>query len=273
MMILRKLLKHLLLSVILLALTSSLWLKIVPQEYLSPFIGKSPIVDKLVCDFSTKVIGESMNPIIPPGTSVGLTRCFTEKDLTQNTLVLFLDNSNMRFGIIRHILPLDPVVYKISDEKAPELLHDIVKEEIVGITRGIDISKTKYEVKQETKSFILAPNDFLTDFYLAKIPKGMGVEATTAEKASAFNRQQDKFCFVVLPKRNLTAVDSEIVNEVTQNTIPLGKDMVFNASQKPNINCVEFGSGRGALNLKPGNYKYRLLMNHQALEDIPFTVN
>lgn len=273
MRIIGKLLKYLLLSVILLALTSSLWLKIVPQKYLSPFAGKSPLVDKLVCDFSTKVSGESIIPIIAPGTSVDLTRCFKENDLTQNTLVLYFDNSNLRFGIIRHILTLNPVVYKVSDEKAPELLHDIIKEEIAGITHNVDVSKTKYQAKKETESFILSSDDFLSDFYLAKIPKGMGLETATVEKTSTFNSQQDKFCFVILPKKNLIGVDGEIVNSETQSTITLGKDMVFNTNLKPNINCMDFGSGQGMLNLEKGNNRYRLLMNHQVLKDIPFTLN
>jgi len=90
MKIIKKLLKYLLLLAILLDLTSSLWLKVVPQKYLSPFMGKFSAVDNVICNFSTKISGESMNPIITSGTSVDLNRCFKENDLTQNTIVLYL---------------------------------------------------------------------------------------------------------------------------------------------------------------------------------------
>jgi len=266
----KKLLGYLL---ILLVLSSPVWFKAIPSKYFTAFVGKSKIVDKLLCNFSTKVSGESMNPVITPGTSVGLTRCFAEKDLSQNTVVLYRDGSSLRFGIIRHILSLNPVVYKISDEKAPELLHDIIKEEIVAITHDINVGKSKYQAKQSAESFILSPDDFLSDFYLAKIPKSMGLETATVEKTSLFKSRQDKFCFVILPKKKLTAVASEIVNEETKDAIAQSKDMIFNANPKPNINCQDFGPGPGMLNLDKGSYHYRLLMNHQVLKDVPFTLD
>ncbi|MCL4374885.1 hypothetical protein M1523_03405 [Patescibacteria group bacterium] len=268
--IIGKLLKYLL---ILLVLSSPWWFKAIPSQYFTALIGKSQLVDKLLCNFSTKVSGESMSPVVAPGTSIGLTRCFTEKDLTQNTLVLYRDGSSLRFGIIRHVLSLNPVVYKISDEKAPELFHDLVKEEIVAVTHHIDLSKTRYQTGQDTGSFVLAPDDFISDFYLAKIPKGTGLETAAVEKTNVFNRRQDKFCFAVVPKQNLTAVDVEIINGKTHGTVPLGNNLVLNASQKPNINCMDFGSGPGELNLDQGGYRYRLLINHQALEDVSFTVD
>jgi hypothetical protein len=214
-----------------------------------------------------------MGPIIAPGASIKLTRCFNEKDLTDNTVILYKDNSILRFGVIRHILPLDPIVYKISDEKAPDLLHDIIKENIVGITHDFDLSKTKYQIKATTESFVLSSDEFLSDFYLAKIPKGMGIEMITPEKTNTFNIQKDKFCSVIFPKKKLFAVDSEIVNDENQKIIPLGKDGVLDLQPNPNINCSEFGSSQGMLNLKKGNYHYRLLINHQVLQDIPFSIN
>ena len=248
------------------------WLKFIPSKYFVIFINKSPIIDKLVCNFSTKIIGQSMNPIIAPGASIKLNRCFSEKDLTENTVIIYQDNSILRFGIIRHILQLDPIVYKISDEKAPDLLHDIIKENIVGITHDLDLSKTKYQAKAKTESFILSANEFLSDFYLAKIPKGMGIEATIPEKTTSFNTEKDKFCSIILPKKKLFGVDSEIVNDKNQEKIPLGENMIFDVNPTPNINCLEFGSKQGMLNLKKGNYRYRLLINHQVLINISFSV-
>ncbi|MDD4938415.1 MAG: hypothetical protein PHX34_05440 [Candidatus Shapirobacteria bacterium] len=273
MRVIKKLLKYLLLLIILLALTSSLWIKVVPQKYLSPFVGKFPVVDNVICNFSTKISGESMNPIITPGTSVNLNRCFKENDLNQDTVVLYLDNSNFRFGIIRHVLTLNPPVYKISDEKAPELLHDIIKEEIIGVTHNIDVSKTKYKTKQETESFILNADEYLFNLYLGKIPKGYGIEMAEVEKTSQFIKDKDKFCSVISPKKNLLHVDTEIIDSKTNKVVTSAKDIILNINSKPNIDCTDFGSDQGMLNLESGNYQYRFLLNHQVLKDISFTIN
>lgn len=273
MKIIRILFKNLLVLIVLLVLASPLWLKFLPSKYFNIFVNKSLVINKLVCNFSTKISGESMDPIIAPGTAVKLNRCFDQKDLTENTVIIYKDNSILRFGIIRHILLLDPIVYKISDEKSPDNLRDIVKENIVGITHDFDLSKTKYQFKAKTESFILFSNEFLSDFYLAKIPKGMGIEMTTPEKTTIFSIQKDKFCSVIFPKKKLFGVDSEIIDDKTQKIIPLGKEGIFDLQPNPNINCSEFGSSQGMLNLKKGNYHYRLLINHQVLQNIPFIVN
>jgi hypothetical protein len=272
MVIIKKLVKYLLLVAIALIFVSPLWIRIIPNKYFTPFASKVPIVDKLLCNFSVKVSGDSMNPIIKPGTSVNLSRCFEEKDLTVGTVVLFQDNSALRFSIIRYILPLEQIVYKISNEKTPELFQDVIKEEIVGINHELDVSKTKYQAKQNLESFILNPSEFISDFYLGKIPKGMGIENTSVSRTTSFSRANDKFCDVIVPKKRLTNVDTEIINTQTQEKIPLGNNIIFDLIPSPNINCADFGSQQGMLNLNPGNYRYRFLLNHQVLEEIPFTV-
>lgn len=213
-----------------------------------------------------------MEPLVRSGTSIALSRCFEESDLVEGTVVLFDDNSGLRLGIIRHVLPLEPAVYKISDEKAPELLHDAVKEEIVGITSSIDVGQSKYQAKQKTESFILDSNEFLTDFYLAKIPRGAGIETSTIEKTTSFSRQQDKFCFVVVPKKALIGVGLEMVNTQTQEKTSLGENIIFSVSPKLNINCLDFGSAQGMLNLDQGVYWFKFLLNHQAIKNIQFEV-
>jgi acetylornithine deacetylase/succinyl-diaminopimelate desuccinylase-like protein len=112
----------------------------------------------------------------------------------------------------------------------------------------------------------------ITDFYLAKIPKGTGIETATVERTASFFREKDKFCFVIAPKKNLIGVELEISNTKTGEKVSLGKDIIFTAGSKPNINCLDFGSSQGMLNLDPGTYQYRFLMNHQALADIQFEV-
>ncbi len=273
MKVVKKLAGYLLITLLILISSLSLWIKVIPTKYIQLVTGKLAVVDKAVCTFSAKVNGEAMGSLITLGSSVALNRCFKDEDLTEGTVALFNDGANLRFGIIRHILSLDPVVYKISDEKAPKLFHDVVKEDISGITKSIDVSKSKYQVEQETEAFILDADEFLTDLYLAKIPRGMGIEASTIEKTTSFTRQKDKFCSVLIPKKKLTAVDIEIIEVKTQKIISQGKDIVFDVGLKPNINCADFGSGQGMLNLEPGTYRYRFLMKHQVLADISFEID
>lgn len=254
-------------------ITSPLWLRLIPAKYSSTLVGKSTTIDKYLCNFSTRVHGESMSPVVSPGTSILLSRCFEKEDLTESSVVLFNDGSNARLGIIRHILPTNPIVYKVSDEKAPKLFHDVVESEIVGVTHNVDISSSTYKPeKRELESFILKSDKYLSELYLAKIPKGIGIEASTLEKTMVFSTDKDKFCSVIVPKTSLTAVTLEVSDLQTQNTKSLGDNAVFNVSTKPNINCMEFGSGPGMLDLKQGKYSYRFLLNHQVLEEIQFEV-
>lgn len=268
----KKVAKHLTFLLVFFLLFLLVWLKLTPSKNLSNLLGKSQLVDKYLCTYSTKVGGQSMNPLIPPGTSVSLTRCFEDQDLTEGVIVLYQDDSNLRFGIIRHILALTPVVYKISDEKAPELFHDIVKNEIAGINQEIDVSGSKYSAKQDAETFILKSDQYLTDLYLAKIPKGAGIESATLEKASSFSLKKDKFCAVIVPKVNLIAVAIEILDTTTENRTSLGNSIVLNASAEPNVNCIDFGSGPGMLDLKKGSYLYQFNLNRQILESIQFEV-
>jgi hypothetical protein len=276
MKVIKKLTKYLLaiilVNVLILIFSFPIWIKAIPNKYISLLAGKVAVVDNLVCTFSTQIKGESMNPLIAPGGSLELNRCFKEEDLTEGTIIFFEDGPSLRFGIIRHILPLDQVVYKVSDEKAPELLYDVIKEEITAINKSVDVAKSKYQAEQKTESLILDSSEFLTDFYLAKIPKGTGIETATVERTASFFREKDKFCFVIAPKKNLIGVELEISNTKTGEKVSLGKDIIFTAGSKPNINCLDFGSSQGMLNLDPGTYQYRFLMNHQALADIQFEV-
>lgn len=273
MKLIKKLAGSLLIILIILIATSSVWLKAVPPQYFSLLTGKSVVLDRAVCRFSTKVGGESMNPLIAPGSTVEVSRCFADGDLTEGVVVLFHDGANLRFGIIRHLLPLDPVVYKVSDEKAPELLHDVIREEITGIAEGVDVSSSKYQAKKEAESFILDAAEYVSEVYLARIPRGMGIESSTVEKTTSFSRQEDKFCSVVTPLRELRHLDIEIINTQPQQVVRSSTDLVFSVRPEPNINCDDFGSGPGQLDLEPGSYRYRFLLSHQVLADIPFTVH
>jgi len=270
--IIKKLVQNLLVLIGIVIISCPLWIKSVPPKYFSALTGKSSIIDKYVCDFSAEVVGESMSPVITPKTRISLSRCFEETDLTEGTVVLFDDGSYLRYGIIRHVIPLTPIVYKVSDEKAPELFHDVTKKEIAGMTKSIDISQSKYQAKQEVESFILDPSEFLTDLYLGKIPKGMGIEMTTVEKTTSFSRRQDKFCSVIVPKEDLLDVSTEFIDAKTEEILISKKNIVFNVRPEPNINCKDFGSFQGMLNLDPGTYRYRFLLNHQVLADIKFEV-
>ena len=173
MKIIKTIIKYLLMLILVSIFFASFWIKFIPTKYFSLLTGKLVVVDKYICNFSTKINGEAMSSLIISGTEVEISRCFKETDLIENIFVLYNDGSSLRPGIIRHILSLDPIIYKISDEKAPQLLHDVIKEEIIGINKNIDVRKSNYQTKQKSESFILNANEFLTDLYLAKIPRSM----------------------------------------------------------------------------------------------------
>lgn len=272
MTIINKIIRLFLVLIFVALVFSPFWIKLVPIKSLSGLLGKVQVVDKFLCSYSIKASGESMNPIIPAGEKVNLTRCFEEKDLTEGTIVLFNDGENLRFGLIRHVLPLAPIVYIVSNEKFPQGLRSVVKSEIIAIASGVDTKKTKYEKEQDAQSFILKPDEFISELYLAKIPKGQGIETSRLEKANTFSLQKDKFCFFIIPKVKMTTVEIEIQNAASQNITSLGENIVFEKSEKPNINCQDFGSGKGMLNLKQGDYYFRFLLDHQVLENLEFGI-
>jgi hypothetical protein len=67
-------------------------------------------------------------------------------------------------------------------------------------------------------------------------------------------------------------VDIEIINIQTSEVVYSGYDRVFDIIPSPNINCHEFGSSLGMINLNPGFYQYRFFINHQILKEIKFEV-
>ena len=269
-----KLVKGIVIVLILVVLSSPFWIRIVPSKYIPAWIGNTP-VDKLLCNYSVNTGGESLKPLVKPG-SLNFSRCIEESDLVEGGVVLFSDTSGTHLGIIRYVLPLDPIIYKVSDEISPDMFHDLVKEEIVGVNNDIDTSLTKYKTEQEAESFVLDPNDFLTDFYIGRIPRGSGIEMSTVEKTASFSRQEDKFCTVIFPKKLLVGVDTEIVNTKTGEVANLGTNSVLDTNLVPNIGCSIFSldgsTGPETLNLEPGTYLYKFMLKHQVLESVQFEV-
>ena len=119
---------------------------------------------------------------------------------------------------------------------------------------------------------ILNPTEYISDLYLAKIPKGTGIEMSTPENTTTFSIDKDKFCYVVYPKKKLSNIDTQIIDSSTQKIITQSNGLVFDLNLIPNINCDDFGDGKYNLNLKPGSYQWRFYLNHQVLADIHFKV-
>ncbi len=264
--------KSLLFIFIFILLTLPLWLRHLPNNLISPLIGKSALTDKFLCQYQIKISGQSMNPLITPGTDIILNRCFNQTDLAIGTIALFNQGQTPHLGIIRHILPLEPIVYKISDEKAPQLLHDCIYGDIIAITNQINTDNSIYRSEKDIQSFIIDSKEFVSDLYLAKIPKGTGIEMSTPQNTTTFSIAKDKFCYVVYPKQKLSNVDTQIIDSSTQQIITQSNSLVFDLNLIPNINCDDFGDAKYDLNLKPGSYQWRFYLNHQVLADIRFDV-
>lgn len=266
------LIKSILFIFLILLISSPLWLKHLPSNLISPLIGKSALTDKYLCSYPLHISGQSMNPLIIPGTVITLNRCFKDSDLRQGTIVLYNQGQTPHLGIIRHILPLEPVVYKISDEKAPQLLQDCIDKDIIAITNQINTDNSIYRPGKDSLSFIINFQDFISELYLAKIPKGTGIEMSTPENTTTFSIAEDKFCSVIYPKQKLTNVDTQIIDSQTQQIITESNGLIFDLNRIPNINCLEFGNSKYDLDLKPGSYQYQFFLNHQKLADIHFKV-
>jgi len=272
MKIVKKLFISLLTFFVVLIFSSPFWTNRVRLKNFNFLVGKLPAIDKYLCWYSVKVTGDSMSPIIASGSSIELNRCFDESDLSEGTVVLFGKKSDYHLGIIRHIVLLDPTVYKISNERPNERLQDVVVEEIKAVNNKIDTSRSIYQPQVNPETFILNPEEYVKELYLGKIPKGYGVEITKVKKTNIFSKNKDKFCMVVIPKKELAFVDVEIIDANTKEIVFFHKDIVFAVRSKPNTNCQDFGIKTGMLNLNEGHYRYRFLLNHQALADILFIV-
>lgn len=206
-----------------------------------------------------------MDPILKSGTNINLTRCFKEIDLKEGTIVLFSDGSSLRLGIIRHILKTQNIIYKISDEKTITNYHDLIITEIKAITNEISTANSVYKTNLNTNDFTLKPNEYLKDFYLAKIPKNNDIDKSIPEKTESFSIEKDKFCYSIFPKKDLYGIDIEIINLDTSERISLRTNIVFTVAAKPNINCDN-------INIKPGKYRTDYFLKHQLLVSKTFTV-
>jgi hypothetical protein len=271
--ILKRLLRAFLILCFILLISSPFWIKSVSLHVPQFLIGKLKLADKYLCTYTAQISGQSMSPLLATGSSLSLDRCFNENDLREGTVVLFEDGSSARVGIIRHILSLENRIYKISDEKAPTLYHDKVLEEIVAISNDIETSQSVYVSEGDEDKFILSADEYLSELYLAKIPKGSGLENSEIEKTQTFNLKEDKFCYGIKPKVDMYGVSIEILNIETGSTIIKGENIVFNPSSSVNINCQEFGDDMGMFDIKAGKYQFRLLLNHQIIERIDFEIS
>lgn len=273
MVIISKVGRSLLVLVIIGLLASPLWIKFLPNEALLPIINNIPGTEKVLCQYPVNVSGESMSPIVQPGSNLVFDRCYDLSELNEGLLILFKDDSSLRLGIIRHILPTEPPIFKVSGEKSPDRLQDITTTNIVAIEPSIDTSKTKYQAKQDPQTFVIHPDEYLNDLYLAKIPKSSGIENSNLEQTTQFLIDTDKFCFVVEPIKTINEVRLEISDVDSEQIILLGENIIFTTDPQTNINCLDFGKNQGMINLDSGKYSFNFFSNHQLLQSIIFEVN
>lgn len=276
MTILKKIIQSLLIILLIILLTLPFWINLVPVNCFSFLIGRFDFIDNQLCQFSTQIKGEAMAPLIKPNSSVKFDRCFQTKDLNKGTVVLYQDGSTLHVGIIRHVVPSTPIVYKLSNERESDSLQDATETQIKGINKEIDTSSSAYQSVQEAENFVLKSSEYLRDIYLGRIPKGSGIENSDVQKTNQFSSRHDKFCFVISPKKRLAGVDLEIVSNRTQNKIVLGEEVIFGLDPDPNINCFDLAatgsSTHSSLGLEEGSYQFRFILNHQLLESLDFQI-
>ena len=158
-------------------------------------------ISKIICTYSVKVSGDSMEPFLQPNTTVSFDKCFDENDLKVGTVIIFKVGAVQRLGIIRSIQNFGRIVYKVSNETNSHELTDVLLDEIVGL-KDLDTSLTSYKPNQE-ESISTELSDYMSRAYLGTIPRSAALESTKIKETTNFNLNSDKFCYVVNPIKDL----------------------------------------------------------------------
>jgi hypothetical protein len=270
--IVKFLLRSLAVLIVLLLLTSPLWIKKVPIENVRFLIGYIDAVDKYLCEYTIPASGQSMDPIIPIGSPITLDQCFTQEEVGVGTVVLFKEGTDIRLGIVRLILPLEPKVYKISNEINYGQLKDKILSDIVAINNEVDTSQTKYVETNSVDAYLLDPSTIFEYFYLTAVPIGVGIENAEILPTTVFDSKKDKFCTVIKPLQSASNISTDIMNLDTMEVTTLTSNSILLFKATPNIGCREFGTNLGQVDLRAGRYTVRLSKDYQVLVSIEFQV-
>lgn len=250
--------------IILLIVSVVLIVKFVPLNEI-PFISQSdsPIAEVL-CVYPVKVSGDSMEPFLHVGETVNFDKCFEKMDLRLGQVVLYKDGAVMRMGIIRSVQDVGRLVYNVSNEVRAEEVNSVLPDEVVGIL-DIDTSSSRYQAGESEVMVDDNLANYMSEAYLAKIPRGGGIETSDVVESAEFDLRQDKFCFVVNPIKDIRNVDFVISVQRSDEEVIAINDVIFQPGE--NVNCDD-----ELIKLDKGDYFFKIFAENILLKSIPFRV-
>jgi len=236
----------------------------VPVDKIPILKNRSGAVSDLLCAYSVKAGSDSLSPFIKFGETVNFSRCFEKEGLEVGHIVVFRDGGALRIGIIRQFINRGRLFYKVSNEKRPQEINDVLPDDVIAVLKT-DTSNSQYQPLEKTVTVDDNLENFMSDAYLATIPKGKGIESAPLEKAMQFNLIKDKFCFVFNPIKKLSGVDFVINEKGSEKEYFLAKNALLPIGE--NINCEEDPFG-----LTAGRYSFKIFIDKILLKTIEFEI-
>ncbi|MCL5094354.1 MAG: hypothetical protein M1355_04450 [Patescibacteria group bacterium] len=229
-----------------------------------PFISQgNNFAAKALCKYPVKVGSDSMEPFLKNGTTVDFDRCFESTELTNGKIIVYKESIVQRIAIIRGTQNAGRFVYRVSNEKNPQGLDNVLPSDIVAVL-DLDTSASKYVANEQDLAVDQNIEHYMSEAYLAAIPKGSGIELATLAKTTEFDLKNNKFCFVVNPIKDLTDVDFVVTPENSDKEVYVISDVLYKPGE--NKNCyddVKIGSG---------NYVFKIFVKNMLIKSIPFRV-
>lgn len=222
---------------------------------------KIPVLDKIdyLCQFNVKLASNSMEPFLKNGQSYQFNKCFDAAALIPGKIVSYNDNNTTRIGIIRQIFNNGAEdVYVISNERDNKLNNALLLD-IYG-TNDTDTSATKHILSPNAEEIL--STDAIPS-HIAKIPKGYGIEISTPQQTTVFNKKTDQFCIITESPEQIYHYRKVIKKINPDKIIKRGEDSVLR--QGYNIECSE-------IDFDIGEYKIIGTKNYQMIFSYNFEI-
>lgn len=121
------------LSVLILAIIAFLiWMRFGPSGVFPQLGNSDSIFAETICMFPAKVVGESMEPLVEENTQLSFSKCFEKENLTENTIILYMDGQIMKVSVIREVID-NGTAYKVSQEASQTEVVEIQPNDVLAV--------------------------------------------------------------------------------------------------------------------------------------------
>ncbi len=248
---------------VLLIVGAALFIRFVPVEDIDFIRESDSPVAEAICSYPVTISSESMVPFFSADETVTFDKCFESDEIIVGAVVVYEGGGAQRLGIVREIQDEGRLVYKVSNEARPQDLANVLEDEVLGIN-DTDTSSSVYDYSdvEEINTELL---EYMSEAYLGTIPRGAGLETADIQRASDFDLEVDKFCYIVNPIVDLANVDYVITAEGSDEALVEITDVMYSPGE--NINCDD-----NPLDLEGGDYVFVIFISDVLLEELPFTI-